>query len=280
MNTTKQIQIMVALVMLLVAGLIAYTIWEPTRADDAEERQLEEQVERGASVFARNCASCHGLNGEGFVGPALNRPENRPDDPAELARLQDRFTNTIECGRTGTFMPAWAQDQNGPLNEAQIRQLVLLITSEISEEGWEIAFEEAEAQHVETIQPTPDQINQGACGQVLREQPTGPGDGGPVDVQTEWDVVMGDNFFDPSALGAPVGQQVTVNLVNDGSAIHNMRIAGVDGEYDTDDDFVSDPDLMQGGDEGTLVFTLDEAGTFEFRCDFHPVEMTGTISVQ
>ncbi len=41
MNTTKQIQIMIALVMLLVGGLIAYTVWEPTRAENAEELLLE-----------------------------------------------------------------------------------------------------------------------------------------------------------------------------------------------------------------------------------------------
>ncbi len=279
MNTTKQIQIMIALVMLLVGGLIAYTVWEPTRAENAEERLLEEQVERGGKLFARNCSSCHGLNGEGFVGPALNVPENRPTDAASLARLQDQFSNTIDCGRTGTFMPAWAQDQGGPLNEVQVEQLVLLITSNISEEGWAIALEEAEATHAQTIQPTPDQINQGACGQVLRAQPTA-GPSGPVEAKTQWDVVMADNSFDPNAIGAPVGQDVTVNLTNEGKAIHNMRIAGADGEFDTDDDVVSDPDLVRNGGTATLVFKFDAAGTVDFRCDFHVVEMTGTIIVQ
>lgn len=105
---------------------------------------------------------------------------------------------------------------------------------------------------------------------------TAPAAGG----ETTFDIVMKDNTFDPAEIVVAAGEEITVNLVNDGQAIHDMRIAGVDGDYDTDDDFVSDPDLMRGGEEGTLVFTFDEAGQYNFRCDFHPTEMTGTIEVE
>src|SRR5687768_11842938 len=121
MNTAKQIQVMVGLVFLLVISLIAYTLWEPTRTSGAEDRQLEQQFEYGAKLFGNNCAICHGLNGEGFVGPPLNTPTMRPNDPQELRRKQDQVYYTIACGRVGTFMPAWAQDQGGPLNTDQIR---------------------------------------------------------------------------------------------------------------------------------------------------------------
>ncbi len=105
---------------------------------------------------------------------------------------------------------------------------------------------------------------------------TAPAAGG----ETTFDIVMKDNTFDPAEIVVAAGEEITVNLVNEGQAIHDMRIAGVDGDYDTDDDFVSDPDLMRGGEEGTLVFTIDEAGEYDFRCDFHPTEMTGTIEVE
>ena len=109
-------------------------------------------------------------------------------------------------------------------------------------------------------------------------------DAGPV----TFDVSMGDtiepeitNFFEANTFTVSPGQEVTFNLTNDGDAIHNMRIAGGDGEYDTDDDTVSDPDLFQAGDTGTLVWTApDEAGEIIFRCDFHPLDMIGTISVE
>jgi plastocyanin len=42
---------------------------------------------------------------------------------------------------------------------------------------------------------------------------------------------------------------------------------------------VSDPDAIPPGATATLETTIDEAGTFNFRCDFHPVDMTGTLTV-
>ncbi len=107
---------------------------------------------------------------------------------------------------------------------------------------------------------------------------------GPV----SFDISMGDtiepevtNFFELNEFTVSPGQEVAFNITNEGAAIHNMRIDGGDGEYDTDDDTVSDPELFQAGDAGTLVWTApDEAGEIIFRCDFHPTEMIGTISVE
>lgn len=94
-------------------------------------------------------------------------------------------------------------------------------------------------------------------------------------------ISMGDNFFDPSELTLAAGETVTYSLTNDGSAIHNMRIAGADNQYDTDDDAVSDPDLFTAGTTGTIEWTVpDSPGTYDFRCDFHPTDMVGTITVQ
>jgi plastocyanin len=58
-----------------------------------------------------------------------------------------------------------------------------------------------------------------------------------------------------------------------------MRIAGPDGEYDTDDDAVSDPDRIDGGESGTITFTL-EAGSYAYQCDFHPADMKGTVEAE
>jgi mono/diheme cytochrome c family protein/plastocyanin len=262
----------------LVAGLIAYFIWEPERVEDAEARQIDVQLERGAKLFANNCAVCHGLQGEGFVGPPLNVATNRPTNPQELTLLQSRIRNTITCGRVGTFMPAWARDQGGSLNNDQIQQLVLLIT-ESDEEAWEFTHEYAEEHEVQTMQPSPDQINQGACGQVLRE--TTPATPGPSpDPQLTWDVAMRDNLFDPRSIAVPAGQRFTIALRNDGTAIHNMRIAGPDNRYQTPDDIVSTPEQIRGGQRGDLSGTITQTGTFNFRCDFHPTDMIGSIAVK
>lgn len=103
------------------------------------------------------------------------------------------------------------------------------------------------------------------------------GNGGEV----TFDVSMGDNFFDPNEFTVEEGATITFNITNDGAAIHNMRIAGADNEYNTDDDAVSDPELMTGGQEGTLVWTApNESGVYDFLCDFHPTDMVGTITVE
>ena len=105
-----------------------------------------------------------------------------------------------------------------------------------------------------------------------------PGDGGDGEGIA---VTMDDNFFAPDAITVPVAQEVTVNLMNDGSAIHNMQIAGADNEYGTDDDAVSDPQIVNGGAQATVVWqTPDAPGEIDFRCEYHPDQMTGTITVQ
>ncbi len=104
-------------------------------------------------------------------------------------------------------------------------------------------------------------------------------------------VSMGDNFFELEGerepdIPVPLGGQVTFNLTNDGFAIHNLHIAGTDNEYGDafcetgGDEPCSDPNLFAGGDTGNITFSFDETGTFVFRCDFHPVEMVGTITVE
>ncbi len=42
---------------------------------------------------------------------------------------------------------------------------------------------------------------------------------------------------------------------------------------------VSDPDVIPGGGTGTAAVTFAEAGTYEYRCDFHPDDMLGEITV-
>lgn len=153
MNTSKQINIMVALVFIAVLATGAYTMWDPSRASDARKDELNKTVERGAFLFSQNCIVCHGNKGEG--GSASNRlkqapPLNRKDlqgvDPktglvSESDKaLQFKFVvNTITCGRIGKAMPTWGQSQGGTLNDEQIRQLATLIT-----EGTDARWKQAE----------------------------------------------------------------------------------------------------------------------------------------
>jgi len=107
--------------------------------------------------------------------------------------------------------------------------------------------------------------------------PAGNGDGGEV----SFDVSMKDNLYEPNEFPVPAGATVTFNLTNDGTAIHNMRVAGADNEFGNDDDAVSDPAIANAGDTATLEWTApDEPGVIDFRCEYHPTDMTGTITVE
>ena len=155
MNTAKQINIMIGLMFVGLFGTFLYFIFDngfnafgidfEGRESAAVVRQEKTNVERGAVLFSLNCRACHGLTGQGAIeraglpGAPLNLEDNRPPalTEAQTKAKADRVNGTITCGRVGTLMPPWSRDENGPLNDFQIEQLVLLITSEFSEEGWE-----------------------------------------------------------------------------------------------------------------------------------------------
>jgi plastocyanin/heme-degrading monooxygenase HmoA len=113
----------------------------------------------------------------------------------------------------------------------------------------------------------------------------GPGAGGDANT-----IIMGDNFFElqgeqEPTISVPAGEETVFELVNEGNGIHNVHVAG-GGEYDTDfcapsdDDPCSDPNQIRSGDTGEITINIAEAGSYDFRCDFHAGEMTGTIVVQ
>ncbi len=93
-------------------------------------------------------------------------------------------------------------------------------------------------------------------------------------------VSMKDNLFAQTSYTVKAGQKTTFDLSNDGKLPHNMRIAQADGNYDGPQSVVSDPEIVNAGKKGTLTFTPASAGTYKFRCDIHPDQMTGIITVQ
>lgn len=89
-----------------------------------------------------------------------------------------------------------------------------------------------------------------------------------------------DNAFTPKALTANAGDRVTFNITNNGKIIHNMHIADASGSFDSKQSVVSAPELISAGKTGTLTWNAPAAGTYQFRCDVHPAEMTGVITVK
>ncbi|TMB99717.1 MAG: hypothetical protein E6J42_02560 [Chloroflexi bacterium] len=161
MNTSKQVNVMVGLLMLGAVATLLYFLWDNVRAEDATDRQVTANAERGGVIFAVQCRSCHGMTGKSvqenpkLPGAILNIESNRLTDTGKLKTQQDRLGDTIHCGRVGTLMPSWSDAQGGPLNDFQIQQLVTMITGSfpgedvsdnpdaVSEAGWDKAIEQA-----------------------------------------------------------------------------------------------------------------------------------------
>lgn len=93
---------------------------------------------------------------------------------------------------------------------------------------------------------------------------------------TQIAVLATEDTFEPTVLTASAGQTVAINLTASGRFAHNIRIAGPDGQYETDDDLVSE-DVSPGGSVELIVDL--EPGTYEFRCDFHP-QTGGTLVLE
>ena len=150
MNTSKQINIMVLLVFASVIATAAYTLWDPSRASEAKDTQLERTVDRGAYLFSQNCRACHGDKGEGGQAASrlpqaliLNRFDlqgrKTPNGPVDKATKDAAFkliVNTLTCGRVGKYMPPWSIAQGGTLTDEQIAQLATFITEGT---GWNTA---------------------------------------------------------------------------------------------------------------------------------------------
>ena len=104
-------------------------ISEPRLVSEANAQQVT-AVERGYNVYQANCARCHGEQGEGGIGPVLNRQDKL------FAHLNENYLrNVLEvggryvCGNPNSQMPVWADTGNppGPLNYVQIDELIAFL---------------------------------------------------------------------------------------------------------------------------------------------------------
>ena len=85
------------------------------------------------------------------------------------------------------------------------------------------------------------------------------------------------NLFVDNHLAVPLAESVVIRLTNNDTVPHNLRLAGTDGEWDTEDDAVTTPEQIDGGGVGELTFAPQVDGYYTFRCDFHPTTMGGRI---
>jgi mono/diheme cytochrome c family protein/plastocyanin len=189
-----------------------------------------------------------------------------PGDPYELLKVVevDKKANTITVGR-------------GP--ETTLDDL-LVGSDAMAHEAGATIYNGPLLPVVQVI-GDPESDADPPCGQN-KAAPVG--GGASVALESGGTITLNDNFFDVDGKSNPeitvaAGAAIEATAENAGAAIHNLRIAGPDGKYNTDDDIVSDPDAITGGATGTIAFNLS-AGRYLYQCDFHTNQMKGEIVAQ
>jgi plastocyanin len=87
--------------------------------------------------------------------------------------------------------------------------------------------------------------------------------------QDEVSVELDDFYFEPTILQGTAGQQVKLELENEGDALHNFTL----------EDQSIDQDVQSGSSESVTV-TLPQSGMLEFFCKYHRGQgMVGALSV-
>ncbi len=138
-----------------------------------------------------------------------------------------------------------------------------------------------------------------------------PAPGSQVQTDVTANVTMDDSGYTPATVTFAAGKVFGINLTNNGHFVHNLRIAGPDGLFNTADDIVS-PDISPllpatptptptaaptgtatvapsaaaptstpaAQNAGVMTGKIDAPGTYKYRDDFHSTLITGTIVIQ
>jgi mono/diheme cytochrome c family protein len=85
----------------------------------AERRLADGDAAHGGVLFAKNCSGCHGVQGQGKLGPSLVSPAFQGE------ASHDFLFTTIALGRADTAMPSFLT-RNG-LGERDVRDLVAFV---------------------------------------------------------------------------------------------------------------------------------------------------------
>jgi mono/diheme cytochrome c family protein len=113
----------VFVIFVLVVAFPIYLVVEKTRRTDALASQETALIAGGHQLWSLNCATCHGVQGEGVSAPALNSQQF-------LTGASDQQIHGIIAGGVpGTAMPAWWNEYGGPLTDQQIAETVTYIRS-------------------------------------------------------------------------------------------------------------------------------------------------------
>lgn len=111
------------LVALFIGVFPIYRIYEPGQRAEARETQAGFLSAQGEEIFDFECASCHGVEGRGGLGPAVGaRNFLEAVDDEQISQL-------IALGIPGTEMVAYSIDWGGPMTSEEIEATTAYLRS-------------------------------------------------------------------------------------------------------------------------------------------------------
>jgi len=104
-----------------IAGVVEYLRSGATSVPGVSPLTVRGNSGNGLSVFLRNCAGCHGMNGRGGIAPEIGNPV------FQRAATDEFIVRTIRSGRTGTAMPAFQRPEAPALTDQDIADVVAFL---------------------------------------------------------------------------------------------------------------------------------------------------------
>jgi mono/diheme cytochrome c family protein/plastocyanin len=268
---------------------------EPRLKAEITAQQIT-KVERGYNVYQANCARCHGAQGEGGIGPVLNRQDKL------FAHLNENYIRNVltvggryVCGDSKSLMPVWADTGKppGPLNYRQIDELIafLLATNDqtyiVRDEHLLDPKVDPITGKVETFkgwrdpnyEPAPEATPYPDCWKDEFASGGGasaaPSAAASTDPNAEVVTVTAQNIaFTTTAVTAPAGAAFTLSFDNQDAGIpHDVQVKDASGAQ------VFKTDIFPGVAKRDYPVPALKAGSYPFACTVHP-NMTGTLTAE